>query len=274
MVTGKQFRLSRFIHPKSKKTVLVPLDHGLSGGPIPGLEAPGKVLRAVVDGGAQGVIVHRGVALNEHEDPSTAFPWILHLSGSTALGPDPDHKVLVASVEDALRLGADAVSVHANLGVSREADMLRSLGEVAGQCHRWGMPLLAMMYVRWARPQHGVWTSSIKHAARVAAELGADLVKVSYPGSPEGLLEVVQGCFIPVLIAGGERDRSDRRVLEMVESAITCGAAGICIGRNIFQHPAPHLLLRALTKIVHDGVSADVAVELATDSPALVHGRA
>lgn len=274
MLTGKKFRLARLLHQKSRKMVLVPLDHGMSSGPIPGLEAPGKVLRAVVHGGAQGVIVNRGVALNGGMDPDTALPWILHLSGSTALSLDPDHKVLVAAVEDALRLGADAVSVHVNLGVPREAEMLRDLGEIARRCVQWGMPLMAMLYVRWARAHHGSVADTIKHAARVAAELGADLVKVSYPGSREGLVEVVQGCFIPILIAGGERDRSDRRILEMVESAITCGAAGVCIGRNIFQHPSPQLFLRALGRIVHDGVSADVAVELASDSPTLAHGRA
>ncbi len=274
MITGKKFRLARLIHPKSRRVVLVPLDHGVSAGPIPGLEAPWKALRAVADGGAQGVIVHRGVALNEGDGVEPTFPWILHLSGSTGLSPDPDHKVLVASVEEAVRLGADAVSVHVNLGVPREPDMLRDLGRVAEHCQQWGMPLLAMMYVRWARPLPGSSISTIKHAARVAAELGADLVKVSYPGSPEGMLEVVRGCFVPVLIAGGERDRSDRRILEMVESAVACGAAGVCIGRNIFQHPAPHLFLSALARIVHDGVSVEAAIELASDSPVLVHAQA
>jgi len=273
MGSGKRFRLARLIHQKSGRAVLVALDHGVTGGPIPGLEVPWKILRAVADGGAQGVIVHRGVAISESEGLEATLPWILHLSGSTALSLDPDHKVLVASVEEAVRLGADAVSVHVNLGVPRDGEMLRDLGEVAGRCQQWGMPLLAMTYVRWARAQPGSPASAIKHAARLAAELGADLVKVSYPGSREAMLEVVHGCFVPVLIAGGERDRSDRRVLEMVESAVACGAAGVCIGRNVFQHPAPHLFLRALAKIVHDGVSVEAAIDLASESPALVHAH-
>ncbi|MFQ5896816.1 MAG: class I fructose-bisphosphate aldolase family protein [Candidatus Methylomirabilia bacterium] len=272
-MTGKKSRLSRLIHPTSRKTVLVPLDHGMSEGPIPGVETPCKALRAIIEGGAQGVVIHRGVALCGAEHLEAPLSWLLHLSGSTTLSWNPDHKVLVASVEEALRLGADGVSVHVNLGVFREARMLQDLGKVAARCREWGMPLLAMMYVRWARPQHGSGISPIKHAARVAAELGADLVKVPYPGSPEGLREVIRGCFIPVLIAGGERAQSDRHVLEMVEAAMASGAAGICIGRNIFQHPVPALFLQALSKIIHDGVSADVAIELASESPALAHGR-
>lgn len=270
---GKRFRLARLIHPKSRRTVLVALDHGVTGGPIAGLEVPWKVLRAIADGGAQGVIVHRGIAVSENEGLEPTLPWILHLSGSTGLALDPDHKVLVASVEEAVCLGADAVSIHVNLGVPREAEMLRDLGDVAGRCQQWGMPLLAMMYVRWARAQPSSSASTIKHAARVAAELGADLVKVAYPGGPDGLLDVVHGCFAPVLIAGGERDPSDRRILEMVESAVACGASGVCIGRNVFQHPSPQLFLRVLAKIVHEGMSVEAAIDLAGASPSLVHAR-
>lgn len=260
MVFGRKIRLSKLINTYSKKSLLLPLDHGATVGPISGIAKMRQTLDCVAASGAsvQGVIVHRGVAANSSPTAwDVPAPLVLHLSASTILARDSTHKVLVAQVEDALAMGADAVSIHVNLGALAEAGMLRDFGMVANQCDRWGVPLLAMMYTHG---EFGAASTStrIKHSARVAAELGADLVKVNYPGSSDSMAEVVDGCFIPVLVAGGERGASDAQLLDMVTDALLGGAAGVCIGRGVFQSSDPAGLLSKLNQLVHGEVGLKV----------------
>lgn len=268
MITGKKIRLSRLFDEKSQKSVLIPLDHGATVGPIEGLNNISKVLNAIGDDASavQGLILHRGTAAYSlAPNRRLPAPLILHLSASTALSCDSSHKVLVAQVEEALRLGADAVSVHVNLGVINEKEMLRDLGQVASKCHMWGMPLLAMMYPKSVDAAAPL-APQLKLAARVAAELGADVVKVSYPGTVEAMQEVVDGCFVPVVVAGGERTSLDNEVLNLVKDAISGGAMGVCIGRNVFQHAQPGQFARQLSAIVHDTASESRAAPFKVSS--------
>jgi DhnA family fructose-bisphosphate aldolase class Ia len=135
--------------------------------------------------------------------------------------------------------------------------MLRDLGAIAKEAMGWGMPLLAMMYTRGPKVENEFDVRWVRHAARVGAELGADIVKVAYTGSPETFQEVVEGCFVPVVIAGGEKMGSDQDILEMVEGAVTAGGAGVSIGRNVFQHKDPAKIVQAICKIVHRGAGTE-----------------
>jgi DhnA family fructose-bisphosphate aldolase class Ia len=121
----------------------------------------------------------------------------------------------------------------------------------------WGMPLLAMMYVKTQQGEDEMDAKVVKHAARLGAELGADIVKVPYTGSPESFSEVVRGCFVPVVIAGGGKTKTDRDVLEMVKGAMVAGGAGVSIGRNVFQHKDPSKIVRAICEIVHHGSTVE-----------------
>ncbi|ABK14323.1 MAG: class I fructose-bisphosphate aldolase family protein [Methanothrix sp.] len=259
---GKSIRLERIIDRKTRKTVIVPMDHGLTVGPIPGLIDLAAAVDKVAEGGANAVLGHMGLPLYGHRGYGKDVGLIIHLSASTSLGPDANHKVLVTRVEDAIRVGADGVSIHVNVGAEDEAEMLRDLGMVARRCDLWGMPLLAMMYPRGAkvRSEHSV--EYVKHAARVGAELGVDIVKTNYTGSPETFREVVRGCPAPVVIAGGPKMDTEADLLQMVYDAMQAGAAGISIGRNIFQAENPTLLTRKLSKIVHEGYTPEEAARL------------
>jgi DhnA family fructose-bisphosphate aldolase class Ia len=159
----------------------------------------------------------------------------------------------VCTVEEALRLGADAVSVHVNLGDVMDTAMVRDTGEVSRECRKWGMPLVAMMYTRGEKIKNQFDVKYVKHAARVGAELGADIVKVNYTGSPDTFREVVEGCPVPVVIAGGEKVETDRDLLEMVAGALKAGAAGVSIGRNAFQHKDPIRVVQAIGRMTHEG---------------------
>jgi len=258
---GKEIRLERIMNRNTKKTVIVPMDHGVSNGPIPGLIDMGQTVNLVADGGANAVIGHVGLALHGHRQGGRDIGLILHLSASTMLAPDPNHKVLVNSVTNALKMGADGVSMHVNIGAGEEAKMLADLGTVAVECMEWGMPLLAMMYPRGKNIKSDHDLESVKLAARVAAELGADIVKTVYTGDPESFREVTRGCPVPVVVAGGSKT-DDRTTLELIEGAMGGGAAGISIGRNAFQHRTPDKFVKAAACIVHQNMSADEALKI------------
>lgn len=258
---GKSVRLERILEKKSKHTIIVPMDHGVSVGPIKGLIDMPKMINKAADGGANAVLMHKGIVRHGHRGYGKDVGLIMHLSASTALAPDPNNKVLVTTVEEALKLGADAVSVHINIGAENEADMLQKLGDTASKCQEWGMPLLAMMYPRGAKvgSEHDV--EVVKLAARAGAELGADIIKTNYTGDPDTFKEVVRGCPVPVVIAGGPQMDTTEDVLQMVHDAISVGCSGTSIGRNVFQHPDPTAMIRAMSKIVHDGSDVEEAMK-------------
>jgi predicted phospho-2-dehydro-3-deoxyheptonate aldolase len=254
---GKAIRLERIIDRNSRRSVIVPMDHGVTMGPIPGLQDMKGAVNKVVEGGANAIIIHKGIVAAGHRGGGKDVGLIIHLSGSTSMSPDPNAKVPVCTVEEAIRLGADAVSIHINLGAKTDDAMLRHLAEVSHTCSDWGMPLLAMMYTRGAKIASEFDVKFVKHAARVAAELGADVVKVNYTGSPETFQEVCESCHVPVVIAGGEKVETDEQVLEMVDGALKAGSAGVSIGRNAFQHEDPQRIVQAIGMMVHGNHSVE-----------------
>ena len=258
---GKLIRMERIINRSTGKSVIVPMDHGVTVGPIRGLISMGKTVDMVAEGGANAVVGHLGLPLHGHRGTGKDIGLILHLSASTSLSPDPNHKVLVNTVQRALKMGADGVSVHINVGADDEAKMLEDLGKVAIECLEWGMPLLAMMYPRGSKIEDEQDVEVVKHAARVGAELGADIVKCPYTGTPETFREVVEGCTVPVVIAGGSKT-SDEETLKMIEGAVKAGGAGISMGRNAFQHENPIKLVKAACAIVHQGISVEEALKI------------
>lgn len=258
---GKKVRLERIMNRETNRTVIVPMDHGITQGPIKGLQDMSGAVNKVAEGGANAVLLHKGIIKAGHRGYGKDIGLIVHLSGSTSLGPEPNNKVIVTSVEEAVAMSADAVSVHINLGSKNESEQLREMGRVAEACADWGVPLIAMMYPRGENIENEFSVENIAHAARVGAELGADIVKTSYTDSISSFREVVKGCPVPVVIAGGPKAETDQEILEMVENAIRAGSAGVSIGRNVFQHENPSNMVGALSKIVHKGATAEEAVE-------------
>ena len=261
-ILGKKIRLERIINRNTGKTVIVPMDHGISVGPIDGLIDMKEIIQKVAKGGANATILHKGIVEYSHRKGGPDIGLIVHLSGSTSLSPEPNAKTLVCSVEEAVKLGADGVSIHVNLGNGGEKEMLRDFGKVSYEARTWGMPLLAMIYPRGDKIEDEYDVKVIKHAARVGSEMGADIVKVSYTGSTETFKEVVAGCSVPVVIAGGEKMDSDRDILEMVKGAIDAGGAGVSIGRNVFQYKDPEVMVRAISGIVNDGISVEQGLKI------------
>lgn len=229
--------------------LLLALDHGLPAGPLPGLEDPRSLLRRLEGSRLTGAIVNPGLLPHLLPEEGVTPPLVVHLSAGTLLGTRPASKVLACGVERALRLGADAVSVQIGFGDDAEDRMLADAGAVIDDASRYGLPVLVMAYPPGGTAGSAV-LEEIRHAARAAAELGADLVQVPHPGAAEGVRAIVRGCPAPVLVAGGPRAGSPEAFLDTMKAAVTGGAAGAVVGRNLFQHPDPAAFARRIGEIV------------------------
>ena len=261
---GTEVRMNKIVNRITKRTVIVPMDHGISVGPIRGLVNMKEAKQNVADGGANAVLMHKGLADKCAREKGPNMAFIVHASASTSLSNDPNKKVLVCTVEEALQLGADAISVHLNIGNGHDAEVIGDCAGLIKSARNWGMPVLVMVYPRGENIKKGdqFGVAYIKQVARVAVELGADIVKCSYTGSTETFSEVVAACCgVPVVIAGGEKMDNDLEILQMVSDAIVAGAAGTSIGRNIFQHKNPTAMTQAIVSIVHGGRTATEALQ-------------
>lgn len=256
---GKTIRMERILNRETGRTVIVPMDHGLTVGPVPGLEDLAETIDKIVSGGANSILMHKGMVEHGHRGGGEDVGLVIHMSASTTLSTKPNFKVQSCDVPEAIKIGADAVSIHVNLGAEQEADMLEKFGNVSQACQQWGMPLITMMYTRGPKIDDPYDSDIVAHAARVGAELGADVVKCNYTGDPESFEQVVEGCPVPVVIAGGEKSESRREVLRMVDDSVEAGGCGISIGRNVFQAEQPEKMVEALSKIVHQRISLDEA---------------
>lgn len=261
MMIGKKIRLERIINRHTGRTVIAPMDHGVSNGPMKGIIDIDKTVESISQGGADAILMHKGIVEQGHRGYGKDIGLIVHLSASTSLAPNPNNKVIVTSVEKAIQLGADAVSVHVNLGSETESEMLQELGEISETCSYWGIPLLAMMYPRGQKVENEHDVELVKHAARVGSELGVDIVKTNYTGDPDSFKEVVEGALVPVVIAGGPKVDTDEELLQMVKDSIEVGGAGVAFGRNLFQAENPGKITKAISEVVHNDFEVNEALK-------------
>ena len=259
---GKKIRIERIMNRDSRNMVIIPMDHGISDGPINGLINIADTINSVAEGGADAILMQKGMIKHGHRGYGHDIGLIVHISASTSLGPDPNNKVQVCTVDKAMKVGADAVSIHVNIGSETESDQLQKLGHVAEQCDEWGIPLLSMMYPRGKNVKNPHDPELVAHVARIGAELGSDVIKTVYTGDTDSFRDVVKGCPVPIVIAGGPKTNTDREFLEMIHGAIEAGARGVAIGRNVFQHENPIIMTRAITEIVHRNKSVDEALKI------------
>ncbi|MEU6931379.1 2-amino-3,7-dideoxy-D-threo-hept-6-ulosonate synthase [Streptomyces sp. 2RAF24] len=249
--SARSLRLRRLFRHRDQRLMVVPLDHSIADGPLTARGGLDALVGQLVGNGVDAVVLHKGSLRHVRTDRFTGMSLIMHLSASTAHAPDPDAKYLVTGVEEALRQGADAVSVHVNLGSRDERQQIADLGAVADVCDRWNVPLLAMMYPRGPKISNPRDPELVVHTATLAADLGADIVKTLYTGSPDEMADIVEACPIPVIVAGGVRVDAEDQVLDFVGDAIRGGAAGVAMGRNVFQAPDPGAMARKISQIVH-----------------------
>jgi 2-amino-4,5-dihydroxy-6-oxo-7-(phosphonooxy)heptanoate synthase len=246
---ARRIRLEHLHRHGSGGLLVVPLDHSVSTGPILHSGQLDRLVGQIAENGADALVLHKGQVRHVQARWFRAMSLIVHLSASTCLAPDPDAKYLVSTVEEALRLGAHGVSVHVNAGSPTEARQVADMAVVAEACDRWGVPLLAMVYARGPNIPDGRAPALVAHAAALAADLGADLVKTTLPRSAAAMAEIMANCPIPVLAAGGEATGD---ALAHLADAMRAGAGGIAAGRLVFTDADPAAMLRRLATLVHD----------------------
>lgn len=269
---GKVIRLGRILSPKTGRAAVVAFDHGVHVGVIPGNEHPGPMLETLAAAGADAFLVGPGTARTYagvfagRGAPGliVRLDWSNRWREKAMLGSDEGRGRLIALVEDAARLGADAVLVYLFIGYDdpdAEAQQVADVARVAQDCEAMGIGCIIEPMPRGLRVGDNPYNPDyVALGARMACELGADILKTDYTGSGETFRQVIEASFRPVLIAGGPKTSTLRQSLEMVHGALTAGACGMFIGRNVFQAPDPARMMQTLRAMIHDDLTIDEAV--------------
>jgi DhnA family fructose-bisphosphate aldolase class Ia len=262
MTNGKTRRLSR-IFKSNGCAVIVAMDHGAYFGAQPGLERPHEIIRQVVAGGADAVMTTLGIAQACAEELAPAALILRVDGGVSKLGTRAWRGELILDVETAVRLGADGVVAMGFPGSENENRNLHDLASLSEQCLEWGLPLMAEMLPRgFEGGDDAREAETIMHATRIGAELGADIIKTQYTGTVESIEKVVRSCFVPTVILGGPKMEDDKATLCTVREALTAGARGVAMGRNIWNHKHPQQITAAIAAIVHHNASVEEALTL------------
>jgi len=257
---GRQIRLQRVLRA-GQGTMVVAFDHPIVHGPIPGTNDPAGQIQRFIDAQVDAVLLNLGAIHYLAESTSTrAFPGLItRLDWTTALGsatkvPASQFKsCLVARPEEALRSGADAVITFLVVGsgdAEFEKNEVQRVARVARECERLGMPLIVESLARGPQVENPCDPKWLMLHSRMAAELGADLIKTEYSGDPGSMRMVVDSCPVPILVLGGSRTGSDDDVLNFVRSIVQSGAAGVFFGRNVFQAENMSALLRRVRAVL------------------------
>jgi putative autoinducer-2 (AI-2) aldolase len=251
---GMRNRLSRIIKPKTGHTVMLAVDHGYFMGPTTGLENLKKAVEPLLPY-ADTLMLTRG-ALRNYIDPNTDIPIVLRVSGGTSiLSRELLHEGIITSIEEAIRLNVSGMAFSIMVGAEFERDTILGLTEVVDWGEEYGIPVLAVTAVG---KDMGKDARYIALASRMAAELGAHIVKTYYV---EGFEKVVETCPVPIVIAGGKK-LPEEDALKMAYNAIQAGAVGVDMGRNIFQSENPVAMIQAVRSVVHENATPREAYEL------------
>src|ERR671939_323351 len=252
---GMKHSMSKVICPRDGRCVMLAVDHGYFLGPTEGLEVPSKTIRPLLSY-ADSLMVTRGV-LRTSVNPSTDVPIVLRVSGgSSIVGEDLSNETITNSVEDAIRLNAVCLALSIFVGSRYEHQTLSSLAKLVDEGEKYGIPILAVTAVGKEMSRDARYLSL---ACRVAAELGAHVVKTYYC---ENFEKVVEGCPVPVIIAGGKKSPKEIDALELAYNAIQHGAAGVDMGRNIWQSDYPGEMIKAVRAIIHENLNVNEAYNI------------
>lgn len=250
---------------KNGKAIVIAMDHARTHGVIEGLEDPGKVIDAVIEAGADGIMTTFGVVKRYRDRLIGRIPTFLRLDGGPSLYREDwlayNEWSLLNSVDDALFLGADGVCVMAFMGIPVELETFRIVSKVASECMRVKLPVMVEALPgagpRVPDPKGAEFMAS---ACRLGFEHGADIVKTYYTGSVESFRHVVNNCPAPVMIAGGPKMETTREMLQVVADSMQAGSTGVVFGRNIWQSGNIRGMMGALRHIVHDNGTVDEAL--------------
>jgi 3-hydroxy-5-phosphonooxypentane-2,4-dione thiolase len=249
-------RLNRIIRPDTGRTVMLAVDHGYFMGPTTKLERPRTTIEPLIPF-ADSLMVTRGI-VRSCVAPGAAVPIVLRVSGGTSiLAEDLSGEGIITTMKDAVRLNAAAVALSIFIGTRHERETLLNLGALVSEGQEYGMPVLAVTAVGKELEKRDARYLGL--CCRIAAEAGAQIVKTYYC---DGFDAVAEGCPVPLVVAGGPKLETELDVFTLTSNAIRQGAAGVDMGRNIWQHPAPVPMIKAIRAIVHEDATPEDALAL------------
>jgi putative autoinducer-2 (AI-2) aldolase len=252
---GMKNRLSQLIQPDGH-CFFLPIDHGYFQGPTHCLEKPTETIKPLL-AYCDALFVTRGV-LRACIDPANSKPIILRVSGGTSMvGKDLANEGITTSIEEIIRLNAQAVGISIFVGSDYEHQTLMNLAKLVNECENYGIPVMAVTAVGKELEKRDARYLAL--ACRIAAELGARVVKTYWC---EDFDKVVNGCPVPVVIAGGPKCETEREVFEFVYDGMQKGAIGINLGRNVWQSPQPQAMAASLRAIIHENANVKKAMDV------------
>jgi fructose-bisphosphate aldolase/2-amino-3,7-dideoxy-D-threo-hept-6-ulosonate synthase len=257
MHPGLKTRYDRIVNPATGKTVLLPFDHGLPFGPLPGITDPRQTAGWAIEGGANALIFNQGLANILAPVTGACITTIHMLTNSCTL----EHAALFGSVVRAVKWAADGIALEILVGAETERQMIEQVGPVLDACEEWQLPSLLMMYPTERFSEQVGQAEAIRRAARAGAELGATIVKTAWPGSQTALARVIESCPAPVVVAGGSQ-QGVAASLQLAHDIMAAGAIGVAMGRTLWGADEPRQLLQAVSAIVHQGATVAEALAL------------
>jgi len=263
---GKKTRLERIKHRPSGRFFFVTVDHSITRGVFAGLTDMKDTMKKIVAGRPDGITMHKGIAQEFFYPYAGQVSLILKASSFSPYHPNYD--AWVAWVDEAVQLGADAISMGVLVGGDRQEDMLHDLGLMSREASLAGMPLIAHIYPKgeMIKEKDRYSVEALSYAVRAGAELGVDIIKTWYPGSPEAFAKVVEVAPGKVVAAGGPKAETERQFLEMTRDVMKAGAIGVAYGRNVWDHTNPTSMIKALKAIIHSNKGVDEAMEILRSS--------
>jgi DhnA family fructose-bisphosphate aldolase class Ia len=247
------------------RSVVIAMDHGTTDGAVAGFENPQKVLEQVIAGGADAILTSIGIARHFSKQLKDVG-LLIRCDGATS--PFLEHpRELIISIDDVLTTGADAAAAMYFPGIVNGHNSTVYFPRLATEAHRWNIPVMAEA-LPYGFEEHPAARAvdAVADTCRMAAENGADIVKTFYTGESERFRKVIHSCYVPVLVLGGPKTHSDREFLASIRGALDAGAAGVVIGRYVWQAPSPTAMTQALVALVHHDVSVDDALQILHES--------
>ncbi|MBS3966722.1 MAG: hypothetical protein KGZ60_05695 [Truepera sp.] len=261
MFLGKAIRLNRLFNAGSGKLLAITVDHPITRGVLPGIVDINDAMRKIVAGQPDAITMHKGIAEKVFAPYAGQVSLILKSTAySTAYHPHYDTPV--ADVEEAVRFGADAISVGMIVGGPEQTAQLTHLGKISKDAASAGMPLVAHIYPKGSMVKDSNDADAVAYAVRAGAELGVDLIKTFWTGSADSFMKVIAACPAKVALAGGEVGKTLEDYLKMTREALDVGLAGVTYGRFVWQHEHPAAVIRSLAALMHDNASVAEALDV------------
>ncbi|MHB8277417.1 MAG: class I fructose-bisphosphate aldolase [Candidatus Humimicrobiaceae bacterium] len=258
---GKEVRMRRLFNEKSGKILVIALDHAIGWGVIEGIDKINETMGKIIMAEPDAITMQKGIIEKCYSNFSSKIPFIMK---ATSFAPfHPTYDAQIGDVEEAVRLGADAIAIGCTVCGKEQAELLKQMAKITKEAASYGMPTVAHIYPKGnlINEDERYSYQYVSYAARVAAEIGIDIVKTFYTGNPDSYRKVIESCPARVVVSGGPKMPELKDVLIMTKNAMEMGAYGVTFGRNVWQAEDPIKVIKGLKMIIHENKKVDEVIK-------------